>query len=685
MKSGYAVCYRATQAEVDAGKFNNIAGARIEIVSANGTKTGTVYESGSQGQSPSQVATSSSVAQAFGGAYEKVTIAASGFALTPSTEGKTRIFHLESGSLKELAVSDWAIPSSPQMFFVQNHTSSAKTFSINTGAGQFSGLVDFDGDEVEDSSFSIKKNTEVKITIDQDGWIQVSASGSTYTKVEIDTALNSKTNTADIVDNLTSTDTGKPLSAKQGKALQDNKEEKTIVATKADDASISRIHGQVFTTSKALCHPVNFAANTATPSGGDGTYTVSASSEHSAPFAGRMVFDGLDTTDWATSAIVANFWVRLQLPVKKIITRIIARGRNSGLERVTSWRIEASNDGTAWTILHSSTTILGNTAQTFDFTNKIAYLYYQLFAVSGEASNPGLSRLEFHEDVPTVPTATTSVAGLMSSTDKTKLDGVATGATANDTDANLKNRANHTGTQAQSTITNLTTDLGLKAPLASPAFTGTPTGITKAHVGLGNCDNTADSSKPISTAQQTALDAKQDDLTAAQIDALNKIQSTATRTIPNFTSATATGTLGTYTITRSSEFSATYAAWKACQASDVGGADNEWATASQLTNLWIAIQLPVAKVVTSIRVRGRTSNEHPQAGWRLEGSNDGASWTTLYTSATAMDMTLQTHQINNTTAYLYYRMFAPTGSGTNPGMRAFWLYENAYSFPAVSV
>jgi hypothetical protein len=40
------------------------------------------------------------------------------------------------------------------------------------------------------------------------------------------------------------------------------------------------------------------------------------------------------------------------------------------------------------------------------------------------------------------------------------------------------------------------TALDLKAPLASPAFTGTPTGITKTHVGLGNVDNTADTAKP---------------------------------------------------------------------------------------------------------------------------------------------------------------------------------------------
>lgn len=48
--------------------------------------------------------------------------------------------------------------------------------------------------------------------------------------------------------------------------------------------------------------------------------------------------------------------------------------------------------------------------------------------------------------------------------------------------------------------------LDLKAPLASPAFTGTPTGITATHVGLPNVNNTSDANKPVSTAQQTALD-----------------------------------------------------------------------------------------------------------------------------------------------------------------------------------
>ena len=52
------------------------------------------------------------------------------------------------------------------------------------------------------------------------------------------------------------------------------------------------------------------------------------------------------------------------------------------------------------------------------------------------------------------------------------------------------------------------TALDLKANLASPTFTGTVSGITATMVGLGNVDNTADTAKPVSTAQQTALDLK---------------------------------------------------------------------------------------------------------------------------------------------------------------------------------
>lgn len=54
-----------------------------------------------------------------------------------------------------------------------------------------------------------------------------------------------------------------------------------------------------------------------------------------------------------------------------------------------------------------------------------------------------------------LPAATTSLAGVISAADKTKLDGVEAGATANAADADLRDRATHTGAQAIATVTGL--------------------------------------------------------------------------------------------------------------------------------------------------------------------------------------------------------------------------------------
>jgi hypothetical protein len=114
-----------------------------------------------------------------------------------------------------------------------------------------------------------------------------------------------------------------------------------------------------------------------------------------------------------------------------------------------------------------------------------------------------------------LPAADGSNAGVMTSAMQIKLAGVSTGATANDTDANLKARANHTGTQTASTISDFSAAVDArvaagitgKADLASPTFTGTVAGITKTMVGLGSVDNTAlgaKADKTVTTNTQTA-------------------------------------------------------------------------------------------------------------------------------------------------------------------------------------
>ncbi len=84
-----------------------------------------------------------------------------------------------------------------------------------------------------------------------------------------------------------------------------------------------------------------------------------------------------------------------------------------------------------------------------------------------------------------------------------------------------------------------TTAASTYAPIASPTFTGTVNGITKAMVGLGNVDNTSDADKPISTATQSALDAKLAASTATSTYA-TKISPTFTGTV-DFSGATVTG------------------------------------------------------------------------------------------------------------------------------------------------
>lgn len=89
------------------------------------------------------------------------------------------------------------------------------------------------------------------------------------------------------------------------------------------------------------------------------------------------------------------------------------------------------------------------------------------------------------EDSHTINAATTSQAGVMSSADKTKLNG-------------LKDQAGITS-DIDAVQTNLETHINNKS---------NPHEVNKAQVGLGNVDNTSDANKPISTATQNALNSK---------------------------------------------------------------------------------------------------------------------------------------------------------------------------------
>lgn len=115
-----------------------------------------------------------------------------------------------------------------------------------------------------------------------------------------------------------------------------------------------------------------------------------------------------------------------------------------------------------------------------------------------------------------IVSASTTAAGLMSASDKAKLDAVQSGSTANSSDSFLLNRSNHTGTQSVSTIIGLSAAIdGKQATLVSGTSIRTLEGqsllgagnidLGKSDVGLSNVDNTSDAAKPLSTAQLAAL------------------------------------------------------------------------------------------------------------------------------------------------------------------------------------
>ena len=136
-----------------------------------------------------------------------------------------------------------------------------------------------------------------------------------------------------------------------------------------------------------------------------------------------------------------------------------------------------------------------------------------------------------------------------------------------------------------------------------------------------------------------------------------------------------------YIAAASSVFSANYPAWKAFGALDPTTPYSDWATAGINSNFWLGIQLPVAKIIWKFQVTVRFFNQTINT-WRVDGSNDGVTFTTLYTGATILVGAVSGSTMNEfilptvpTTAYQYYRFYVLTSTGLNPGLCYFQLFS----------
>lgn len=400
-------------------------------------------------------------------------------------------------------------------------------------------------------------------------------------------------------------------------------------------------------------------------------HIVTTSTDFSTQYAGWKALQETPsgTSEWATAGATSAS-LTYQLPQAIIFNRMVIKGRTAGVEYPTTWSLEGSNDGIAFTdIIASHIESLQNEV-TKDFTNTVAYKYYRFSYTVATGTNPGLGYIRFYHTginyLPILPantvvnntlTSTSTIEALsaaqgkslkdtadtlattvggkvdkvtgkgLSTNDYTtaeqaKLSGIATGATANATDAQLRDRSTHTGSQAQSTIT------GLAASLA---------------------------------------------------DLLPKTSLVVTPTVlhpENFAATTAIGTSGTYTVDASSEFNATYAGWKCFDNNDT----TDWATLTVTSNFWVRMVFPAARIVTSVILRGRNSGLERPTDWRIEGSNDGTTWTSLLASTTPLGNTAQTFAVSNSTAYTQYRLFCVVGETGNPGMSRVVFRGDSYAF-----
>lgn len=119
---------------------------------------------------------------------------------------------------------------------------------------------------------------------------------------------------------------------------------------------------------------------------------------------------------------------------------------------------------------------------------------------------------------------------IMTDTERTKLTGIATGATANDTDANLKNRANHTGTQTHATISDYDTELAGKTNTTAFTPSADYHVATKKYVddNVGSVDVVSNVATDRILGRTTAGSGNSEELTATQTRTLLNVEDGAT-------------------------------------------------------------------------------------------------------------------------------------------------------------
>jgi len=107
-----------------------------------------------------------------------------------------------------------------------------------------------------------------------------------------------------------------------------------------------------------------------------------------------------------------------------------------------------------------------------------------------------------------------------------------------------------------------------------------------------------------------------------------------------------------------------------------GGISGEWASNGESRNFWIRIKCPDLVRLWKIALRGRNTNRQRIYSWRLEGSTDGESYTTLLEppNPSYIGNELEYHLIDTTDRFNIYRLYCLEAESSNPGLSYMQLY-----------
>ena len=97
-----------------------------------------------------------------------------------------------------------------------------------------------------------------------------------------------------------------------------------------------------------------------------------------------------DTKWWSTSS--SNGWIAYKFPSAKRVTKALLRPTyDGGGARVKNYKIQASNDGNNWTTLYTGVCNNSSDEQIVTFKNATSYMNYRIFVVDNYVANGGIS------------------------------------------------------------------------------------------------------------------------------------------------------------------------------------------------------------------------------------------------------------------------------------------------------